>query len=168
MRDIAAEAGITIATLYFHCGTKEQLLFDVLEERIQVLLAGSEVAVAQAGECWSDRLAAAIRFHIEFTASGDEAATISTSELRGLTGELRRRHLATRDRYERHLREIVSGGITAGEFGSVDVQVVVAGIIGMCLTVASWYRPDGRLSPRGVSEQYVSFVLRGLTHDFAK
>ena len=162
MRDIAADAGITIATLYFHCGTKEQLLFDVLEERIHQLLQGSEAAVAAAGASWSERLAAAIRFHVEFVASGDEGATISTSELRGLTGVLRGRHLATRDAYEHHLRELVAGGVAAGEFAPVDVPVLVAGLIGMCLTVARWYRPDGRLTPRQIGDEYVSFVLRAL------
>src|SRR6185503_1464943 len=37
MREIAADAGITIATLYFHCATKEQLLFDVLERAMDRL-----------------------------------------------------------------------------------------------------------------------------------
>jgi AcrR family transcriptional regulator len=162
MRDIAADAGITIATLYFHCGTKEQLLFDVLEERIQQLLHGSEAAVAAAGATWTERLTAAIRFHVEFVAGGDEGATVSTSELRGLSGELRERHLATRDAYEHHLRDLVTGGIAAGAFAAVDVTVVVAGIIGMCLTVARWYRPDGRLTVREVADEYVRFVLRAL------
>ena len=163
MRDIAADAGITIATLYFHCGTKEQLLFDVLEERMHQLLSGSEAAVASVDGSWSERLAAAIRFLVEFTARPDEGAAISTSELRGLNGELRERHLATRDAYERQLREIVDSGIAAGELAPVDVRVVTAGIIGMCLTVARWYRADGRLTPRQIADEYVQLVLRSLS-----
>jgi hypothetical protein len=115
------------------------------------------------GAQWSERLAAAIRFHVDFVAGGDEGATISTSELRGLNGGLRERHLATRDAYEQHLRDLVSGGITAGEFAVVDVPVVVTGIIGMCLTVARWYRPGGRLSPTEIGDEYVRFVLRALS-----
>jgi AcrR family transcriptional regulator len=165
MRDIAADAGITIATLYFHCGTKEQLLFDVLEERMHQLHSGSAAAVAQVTGDWSDRLAAVIRFLVHFTARPDEGAAISTSELRGLTGELLARHLVTRDAYERHVREIVRGGIGAGEFTPVDVPVVTAGIIGVCLTVARWYRADGRLTPDQIAHEYVQFVLRGLSRD---
>ena len=163
MRDIAADAGITIATLYFHCGTKEQLLFDVLEERTQELLSGSQAAVAQAqGDTWAPRLRAAIQFLVDFVTRGDEGAAISTSELRGLTGELRERHLATRDAYEHHLRDLLQCGIAAREFEPVDVPVIVAGIIGMGLAVGRWYRPHGRLTAAQVAEEYVAFTLRGL------
>jgi TetR/AcrR family transcriptional regulator, cholesterol catabolism regulator len=165
MRDVAADSGITIATLYFHCGTKEQLLFDVLEERLHQLLSGSMAAVAQVSGTWSDRLAAAIRFHVRFTARPEEGAAISTSELRGLTGDLRARHLVTRDAYERHVREIVQGGIGASEFAPVDVAVVTAGIIGMCLTVGRWYRGGGRLTPDEIADEYIHFTLRGLSRD---
>jgi len=165
MRDIAANSGITIATLYFHCGTKEQLLFDVLEERMQQLQSGSTAAVAQVTGDWSERLAAAIRFLVQFTARPDEGAAISTSELRGLTGELRARHLVTRDAYEHHVRELVRGGIDAGEFAPVEVPIVTAGIIGMCLTVARWYRVDGRLTPEQIADEYVQLALRGLSRD---
>src|SRR5205814_6194857 len=60
MRDIAADAGITIATLYFHCATKEQLLFDVLERAMDRLSTAVNAALLSAGPTWSDRLAAAI------------------------------------------------------------------------------------------------------------
>src|SRR5437588_12894751 len=66
MRQIAAEAGITIATLYFHCATKEQLLFDVLENHMRDLLEGLDSTLADASDDWSSRLATAIRFHIQY------------------------------------------------------------------------------------------------------
>src|SRR5579859_2045130 len=81
MREIAADAGITIATLYFHCATKEQLLFDVLEGAMNRLSAAVNAALVSAGPRWSDRLASAIKVHLEFCARGDYGATISTSEL---------------------------------------------------------------------------------------
>ena len=101
MRQIAADAGITIATLYFHCSTKEQLLFDVLETQMRELSEGLEAALADVPDSWAARLARAIRFHIQYVTRDEAGANISTSELRGLTGELRERHLATRDAYER-------------------------------------------------------------------
>src|SRR5215472_3876650 len=131
MRQIAADAGITIATLYFHCATKEQLLFDVLERAMQRLSGAVEEAVAASGPRWSDRLAAAINVHVEFCARGDYGATISTSELRGLTGELREQHVATRDRYEQQFRALLAGGVEASEFVAMDVPVIAAGILSM-------------------------------------
>src|SRR5437762_10546923 len=65
MRQIAADAGITIATLYFHCSTKEQLLFDVLETQMRDLSEGLDAALAAAPADRSSQLATAIRFHIQ-------------------------------------------------------------------------------------------------------
>src|SRR5438067_10751105 len=48
MRDIAADAGITIATLYFRCATKEQLLF---EDRKSTRLNSSHVSISYAVFC---------------------------------------------------------------------------------------------------------------------
>src|SRR5579864_7342136 len=107
MRQIAADAGITIATLYFHCSTKEQLLFDVLESQLQQLSEGLDRALDAAADDWAARLATAIRFHIQYVTRDEEGASISSAELRGLTGELRTRHLATRDAYERTFRELL-------------------------------------------------------------
>jgi AcrR family transcriptional regulator len=175
MRQIAADAGITIATLYFHCSTKEQLLFDVLEGQTRALSEGldaalaelvlsraSVAALAKIPVDWSSRLTTAIRFHIEYVTRDEAGASISTSELHGLTGELRERHLATRDAYERKFRGLLEGGIAAGEFAAVDVPVVTAGILGIGLSVGRWYRPGGRLTPEQIAAEYVRFVLAGL------
>jgi AcrR family transcriptional regulator len=162
MRQIAADAGITIATLYFHCSTKEQLLFEVLESQMQDLSAGLDRALADAGDDWADRLAAAIRFHILYVTRDEEGANISSAELRGLTGDLRARHLATRDAYERRFRNLLEGGIGAGVFSPVDVPVITAGILGIGLSISRWYRPAGRLTPDDIADQYIHFVLKGL------
>ena len=87
MRQIAAAAGITIATLYFHCSTKEKLLFDVLEAQMQALSEGLDAVLERAADSWSARLASAIRFHIQNVTRDEESANISTSELRRLTGD---------------------------------------------------------------------------------
>src|SRR5438477_11295122 len=162
MRQIAADAGITIATLYFHCSTKEQLLFDVLESQMRELSTGLDQALAGVGDDWTARLAAAIRFHIQYVTRDEEGASISTAELRGLTGELRERHLATRDGYERKFRDLLKGGIGAGVFAPVDVPVIIAGILGIGLSVGRWYRPGGRLSPDDIADEYIRFVLKAL------
>ena len=162
MRQIAADAGITIATLYFHCSTKEQLLFNVLEAQMRGLIEGLDEVLANTRPSWAARLAAAIRFHIQYVTRDEEGANISSSELRGLTGELRKRHLATRDAYERKFRDLLKQGIAAGEFAPVDVPIIVAGILGVGLAVGRWYRPGGRLTPDEIADEYIRFIVKAL------
>src|SRR3954469_511821 len=163
MREIAADAGINIATLYFYCSTKEQLLFDVLINAQRQLAEGLREQIGAAGESWSSRLAAAIVLHIKFCAEKAFPTTINRVDMQRLTDEHRATYLAMRDAYEHELRELVRGGIADGEFRSVDPKLTTFAIIGIGHTVGRWYRPDGPLTPAQIAEQYVDFILAGLT-----
>ena len=44
----------------------------------------------------------------------------------------------------------------------MDVPVIIAGILGIGLTVGRWYRPRGRLSPDEIADEYIRFVLKAL------
>jgi TetR/AcrR family transcriptional regulator, cholesterol catabolism regulator len=162
MRQIAADVGINVATLYFHCSTKEQLFFEVLDARRRRLWDGLQAALASAGPTWTDRLGTAITFHVLASCDEEGGPIVSAAHLRRLPGELSRRYVARRDEYERQFRELVDGGIRAGEFARLDVPLAVAGILGVGFTVAQWYRPGGRLSPEQVAAEYVRLLVGGL------
>jgi len=161
MRHIASAVGINIATLYFHCTTKEQLFFDVLDARRKLLWEGLQAAVAAAGSTWTERIAAAITFHIVANCEAPGPLVNATS-LRRLPGSLSQRYIAQRDEYEHQFRELVAGGIAAGEFTPTDVSLAVSGILGIGFSVAQWYHPGGRLDPSAIAAHYVHLVLRGL------
>lgn len=162
MREIAADAGITIATLYFHVGTKEQLFLDILNSQRQKLWDGIQAALAAAGPSWTERLTAAITFHVTSRCEPGSGPLLHAGDLQGMTGTLREEYMARRDQYEHLFRDLITGGIAAGEFTAVDATVVAAGIIGIGNTVALWFRPDGRLTPLQIAEQYVALLLSGL------
>jgi AcrR family transcriptional regulator len=159
MREIAAAAGINIATLYFYCSTKEQLLFDVLYESQREILAELRESIALAGPGWADRLAAAIRLHVRVCARGDFGATISKVDIERLDDQHRAELVELRDAFEAEFRQVIAGGIAAGELREVDVKLVTYSIIGTGLTVARWYRADGPLSAESIADTYVEMYL---------
>jgi AcrR family transcriptional regulator len=162
MREIAADAGINIATLYFYCSTKEQLLFDVLVDAQRQLAEGLREQIEAAGDAWSSRLAAAIRVHVKFCAEKAFPTTINRVDMQRLTDEHRETYVAMRDAYEHELRDLIRGGIVAGEFRPVDPKLTTFAILGIGHSVGRWYRADGPLSPEQIAAQYVDFILAGL------
>ena len=163
MRQIAAEVGINVATLYFHCSTKEQLFFEVLDARRRRLWDGLQSALAAAGPTWTDRLSTAISFHVLASCDAEGGPVVSAAHLRRLPGQLSERYVERRDEYERQFRDLLVGGIAAGEFEPLDVPLAAAGILGVGFTVAQWYRPGGRLQPEQVASEYVRLLLGGLS-----
>jgi len=126
MREIAADAGINIATLYFYCSTKEQLLFDLLINSQRQLADGLREQIEAAGASWSSKLAAAIVVHIRVCAEKAFPTTINRVDMQRLTDEHRATYLAMRDAYEHELRELVRGGIADGEFRPVDPKLTTS------------------------------------------
>ena len=162
MRDIAADAGIHIATLYFYCSTKEQLLFDVLKESLQQISASLREQIAAAGETYAARLAAAIALHVKLCAEKAFPTTINRVDIQRLTDEHRAEYVSMRDAYERELRDLISSGVAAGEFRPVDPKLTAFAIVGIGHTVGYWYRPDGPLTPEQIGAEYVDLILTSL------
>ena len=162
LREVAADAGITISTLIFHVGSKEQLLFDVLIDGMQQLSSGLEARVEVAGPTWTERLAAAIAFHVEFSARLAFGTTITRTDMQNLIAEHRAEYVQMRREYERQFIDLLRLGCAAGEFRSVHAKLTAFAIIGTGLTVGRWYRPGGPLQPEEIAAQYVDLFLHAL------
>jgi hypothetical protein len=67
-----------------------------------------------------------------------------------------------RDAYEKMLQEILRDGMERGVFRRCDVKVASYAIIAMCTEVATWFRPDGRLSVQQVIAIYRQLITQGL------
>ena len=165
MRDIAADAGIHIATLYFYCSTKEQLLFDVLKESLQQISESLREQIAAAGETYAARLAAAIALHVKLCAEKAFPTTISRVDIQRLTDEHRAEYISMRDAYERELRDLISCGIAVGEFRQTDPDLAATFLLTALNGIATWYRPDGRLSADRIADHFVDLALRSLSED---
>ncbi len=161
-RQIATDAGVSIATIFFHFSSKEQLFFEILDQRRRRLWDGLQTALTLAGPRWADRLATALTFHIESSCALDAGPIVRPADLRRLPGALRDGYIAQRDEYEQQFRDLILGGIGAGEFSPVDEKLTAAGMIAVGQAVAQWFRPNGRLTPRQIAERYVRLFFDGL------
>src|SRR5690242_6756984 len=64
LRELAAEVGIQAASLYHHIRTKQDLLFELIREHMENLLAQSDAALDKAPVGATERLRAFIAHHI--------------------------------------------------------------------------------------------------------
>jgi AcrR family transcriptional regulator len=162
MQDLAAEVGITKSTLYHHFPSKQALLSEILELTVNRVTPALE-AIADAELPAATRLRHAVARHIvELIADQDNVACF-IEEGRFLAPEYRQSHIAKRDAYEQHFRRIVADGIRAGEFRRMDVRLAGLAVLGMCNSVASWYRPGGSFAPHEIAAQYGELAVQALS-----
>ncbi len=161
LRDIARMAGIQAASIYYHYANKEALLIEIMETHMLQLNAALEHILREEDDP-QKRLHAAIANHIRLHTTHKSEFFIIDTEIRALEGEHRSYILSLRDRYESLVQELLSDGMKRGIFRRSDVKISSYALIAMCTEVATWFRPDGRLTVQQVVNIYSEMISRGL------
>jgi AcrR family transcriptional regulator len=160
MRDIAAQAGISPANLYYYFDSKDQLLYYCQDFALDRMLAAAREA--SQGELEApDALRRVIEAQIHCMLDELDGAAAHV-EVDALPPELREKIVAKRDRYERALRKLVREGMNDGSFRKGDVNLLTRAILGALNWTARWYRPEGPLSSSKVASAYADYLVRGL------
>lgn len=162
MQDLGQALGIQRGSLYAHIGSKEELLFDVVEEGAERFLARGRAALNATGGARA-RLREFLVGHIETATQHLEASTVFLNEWRYLSPELREVIQAKRDAYEAMARSIVSDGVSTGEFrADADVRFAARLLLSAGNWTYTWYRPGGDLTAGEIGERFAELVTRGL------
>ena len=159
MRELAAQVGVQAAALYRYFPTKEDLLFRLMLDHMETLIAAWH-AIRPNRPDPALRLAAFVRNHIAFHVERRHSTHVSNMELRSLSPERLTQVLKLRTAYEKELRQILRDGADAGVFIVEDPALTAMAIIQMTTGVIVWFRPDERLSVTEVSEKYLAMTMR--------
>lgn len=161
LRTIAGAIGIQMSSLYYYFPSKQDLLMQIMRSTLTDLTA--EVVAAVGGvHGTTARFEAGIRAHIEFHAKRRLEILITDSELRALEPENHRNVVQMRDRYGNIFVEILEAGCREGAFNVADTRIAMSALLMMCADVATWYRPEGRLTVSEIADQYVRLCMQGV------
>jgi TetR/AcrR family transcriptional regulator, cholesterol catabolism regulator len=162
MQHLGDALGIQRGSLYAHIGSKEELLFEVVEEGAERFLERGRAAVEMEAPA-SARLRRLLIGHVETAIEHLDSATVFLNEWRYLSEPLQAIVQAKRDTYEDYVRTIVGDGIEAGEFrADADVRFAATLVLSAGNWTYAWYRPGGELGPTEIGEKFATLVLRGL------
>jgi AcrR family transcriptional regulator len=161
MQHLADALGLLRGSLYAHIGSKEDLLFDVVDEGAERFLARGRAALDAATA--AERLRRFLVVHVETAIEHLDAGTVFLNEWRYLSDERRAIVQAKRDEYEAMLTSIIETGIESGEFrADADVRFAVLLVLSAGNWVYEWYRPGGPLGPTQIGERFAELIITGL------
>jgi O-succinylbenzoate synthase len=63
------------------------------------------------------------------------------------------------------IRDVIVDGLATGAFAAVDPALAATFLLTALNGIATWYRPDGRLSADRIADHYVDLALRSLSED---
>jgi AcrR family transcriptional regulator len=162
--DVAREAGVDRATLYYYVGSKNELFEEVV---VEALVANVELAErireapAPPDEKLMDLLEAVIRSYAErypqlFVFAQENAEHLPTPngahDIRGL-----------QRRFDRAVIGLIEQGVAQGLFRSdLSPRLATYGIIGMINWTHRWFHPEGALATEDVGSTFAELAVEGL------
>ena len=166
VRDIARALDIQGASLYAHVASKEDVLWSIVDGAATAFEAKADDAIADTATSDPvERLAALVEAHVDVVTADPERASVFVTEWRHLSADRRAAIAGRRDAYEARFRAVIEDGTAVGAFRPTDTALAATFILTALNGIATWYRPDGRLSADRIADHYVDLALRSLSED---
>lgn len=158
--EIGELANIKRAALYYHIGSKDELLYDVVRAHVEQSLAGEE-AIAASDVDYVEKLRRLARHHVRTIVENRQAVAIILRDVGALSPERRAQVRLMQGRVEAIWQSVIREGVEAGTFRSAD-PIVVRGVLSMLNMAFSWYKAEGPLSPEDVADRFSELLLNGM------
>lgn len=158
MRDIAAGAGVTVASIYHHFDSKQSVLQFIMAGTMSDLLAATTAADDPTATPTA-RLSSFVEAWVLFHTTRQPEALIGASEIRSLDREGHALVVGLRDQQEHLVRSIIEAGVANGEFATPYPVEATRAIVNMGSTISTWYHLGGALSPDALAERYCDLAL---------
>lgn len=156
VRDIARRVGVTVPALYYHHENKEAILYTLLDASI-VRLHQLCVAANNEADDPKVRFCNLVECIVLYMTNCGKMAFLD-AEIRSLSPKPRRKYTTKRDRIETLLRDSLEDGVKAGIFQVTSPVDTARALLGMFQAIATWYHPDGPLTPQEVAARYLDIA----------
>jgi AcrR family transcriptional regulator len=153
LRDMAAQAGVSVAALYYHFPSKNDLLREFVEEAYAVVLARIRRRLDAVGESPADRLddvvgtLVASVVHDEFARL---AANVAWREHTRLDPPGRKAVDAKRAELLDLVTEVIEAGVADGAFVAEEPREAARSIITLATTAGESFEDVGRTMPAAI------------------
>jgi AcrR family transcriptional regulator len=163
MQDIAEAVGLTKAGLYHHVGSKDRLLFEIMNYGMDIL---DETVLAQVKDIADPgaKLRETIVGHIDLIVRArDQEITVILHENRSLRGALRKKINARKRAYIDYLEDLIRQvQARSGLSAHVEPRVAAFALLGMINWLYQWYNPEGPIKQKELAGGFADFFFRGL------
>lgn len=156
--EIGESVGLGRGALYYHIGSKEELLYDIIIEYISDLVATGTRILKEEGD-GRKRVVLLSRHMIEVISANLSELTVCFRESDCLTGE---RHTAVsrlHTEYQNLWAKVLADGEKDGLFRPLP-PVALKGFLGMYFHSFLWLNPKGKNSADEIADVFSDIVLR--------
>jgi AcrR family transcriptional regulator len=157
IREIASEVGLSSATLYHYMGSKDDLLQEIMTDRLGRLVTVTRQALTGLDRP-EDKLVTVVRVHVLVHALHPDS--VVDHHIRDLGPKARAAVIALRDEYETIWRSLLAEGTAEpAVFRIGSPKLTRLALLEMCNGVARWYARSGEFAPGDIADYYADLAL---------
>ncbi len=157
--EIGDAAGIKRGALYYHIGSKEDLLYQLSRRHVEEALSRGQVVVAEADGA-VDKFRVLVREHLRTLAARRDEVTVVMHEMYALTGDRAKQLNLLRSQYEQLFAAVLREGVVEGVFRSAE-RIEVLGVLSMLNYTYVWLDPKGPISVDEIAQRLTDLILFG-------
>jgi AcrR family transcriptional regulator len=165
MEDIAEAVGLRKPTLYHYFKSKDEILYEIHNEMIELINSRHAARLADGVEIQSSALKALMGDVIELMETHPGHLRIFFEHYRELPAEYKATIREKRARFRQYVRDAIAAGIAGGEFHDVDVELTTLALLGMANWTYQWLRPSSGRSAAEVTDAFWRLAMRGIAVD---
>lgn len=159
VRDLATAVKMQSGSLFFHFKSKEDILLSILESGLRRAVAILDRHLSEA-RTPREKLSAMLHGHLNAVLYEErDGFTVVLRDWRGLSLPSRRRIVALRDEYEKHISKALDE-IAESKLIPSDTRLFRLFLLGALNWTVQWYRPDGDLTIDELADGFLDLVLR--------
>lgn len=163
MKDIAGECGFRAANIYNFFENKEAILFEILHQEMEEILAPIRFLKDNLEIHPYNGLKLVIDNHLRLTLGEKRnSKLLFDSGLNNLSVRNRKKIIKLRDEYDRICISVVDAGVKQGLFSCDNVRLAVYCIASMIARSRIWYTPEGQFSVDSIIDFMYDFSLKAL------
>ena len=163
MQEIADAVGLTKAGLYHHIGSKDHLLYEIMNYGMDILQETVLEKVKNIPDP-REKLRQTIIGHIDLIVRArDLEITVILHENRSLKGALHKKINARKREYIHYLEGLIAA-VQEQKGGKplLAPRTAAFALLGIINWLYQWYRPDGPIKQNEIAQTYSDFFFRGL------
>lgn len=160
-RQLAHQLGVRSASLYYHVGKKEDILYAICVTSLEHVRRVVEAATAAEPDPL-ERVKVLIRTHLASSLAEFDKHTTMLAELKSLSSRRRLEVIEYRDAYEAVVRRVISQAQKSGLLRTdIQAKYLTFGLLNLLNWTIFWFRPGGSLSAERLGEILGDLFLDG-------
>ncbi len=163
LKEIADEVGLHKTSLFHYFRNKEEILMEVMDKGLREYVNILDESAIDPNLEIEQKLRVALEKQVSVICEYKDYINVGLNEIKSLSPENREKYNTKRKQYGRRFEKIIQeiqGDNGPSLFKGLNFKIVNLGILGMCNWIINWYKEDGPLGPKEISEIFFSVLTQ--------